>query len=65
VPVVGDWSADFWGSWCRDATGMIDGRIDFMTEVMVGGGWGCGIVAGVVEADNEGCGCVEEVEGWR
>jgi hypothetical protein len=31
----------------------------------VSGGWGCGIVAVVVTADNEGCGCVVEVEGWH
>jgi hypothetical protein len=32
---------------------------------MVGGGWQCDIVADVVAAHNEGCGCVVEVEGWR
>jgi hypothetical protein len=28
---------------------MVVGRIDFVAEVMVGGGWGCGIVAWVVK----------------
>jgi hypothetical protein len=43
---------------------MVVGRIDFAAEVMVGGGWECDIVVEVVAADNEGCACVVEVEGW-
>jgi hypothetical protein len=43
---------------------MVVGRIDFVVEVMVGGGWECDIVVEVVAADNEGCACVVEVEGW-
>jgi hypothetical protein len=43
---------------------MVVGRNDFMAEVMVDGGWDCYIVAEVVVADNEGCGCVAKVEGW-
>jgi hypothetical protein len=33
------------------------GRIDFVAEVMVGGGWECYIMVEVVMANNEGCGC--------
>jgi hypothetical protein len=37
-----------------------------VAEVMVDDGWECGIVAEVVVvADNDGCGCVAEVEGWH
>jgi hypothetical protein len=45
---------------------MVVGIIDFVVEVKVkvGGGWECYIVAEVELADNEGCGCVAEVEGW-
>jgi hypothetical protein len=39
-------------------------RIDFVTEVMVGGGLECYIVAEVVMADNEACGCMVDVKGW-
>jgi hypothetical protein len=44
VRVVGDWLMDFWGSWCRGAAGMVVGRIDFLVEVMVGGGWWLGML---------------------
>jgi hypothetical protein len=44
---------------------VVAGRIDFVVEVMVGGRWESGIVAEVVAADDEGCGCVAEVEGWH
>jgi hypothetical protein len=57
---------DFWSSWCRDAARVVvAGRIDFVAKLMVGGGWEYHIVAEVVAADDEGCGCVAEVEGWR
>jgi hypothetical protein len=65
VRVVGGWPAGFWGLWCQDATRVVvAGRIDFVMEGMVDDGWECGIVAEVVAADDEGCGCVAEVEGW-
>jgi hypothetical protein len=35
VRVVGDWLANFWSQWCRDAAGVVVGRIDFVAEVMV------------------------------
>jgi hypothetical protein len=44
---------------------VVVGRIDFVADVMVGGGWECDIVAEIVAVDDEGCGCVAEVEGWR
>jgi hypothetical protein len=44
---------------------VVAGRIDFVAKLMVGGGWEYHIVAEVVAADDEGCGCVAEVEGWR
>jgi hypothetical protein len=43
---------------------MVVGRIDLVAEVTADGGWERYIVVEVV-ADNEGCGCVVEVEGWR
>jgi hypothetical protein len=39
-------------------------KFDFVAEVMVDGGWECYIVTEVV-ADNDGCGCVAEAEGWH
>jgi hypothetical protein len=65
VRVVGGWPAEIWGPWCRGAVGTVCGRIDFAVEVMVGCGWECYIVAEVVPADSEGCGCVVEVQDWR
>jgi hypothetical protein len=40
-------------------------EVDFVVEVMVGGGWECDTMAEVVAANDEGCGCVVEVEGWH
>jgi hypothetical protein len=40
-------------------------RIYFMAEVKADGGWECGIMAEVVVVDDEVCGCVAEMEGWR
>jgi hypothetical protein len=44
---------------------MVVERIDFVMEVMAGGGWKCCIVEEVVAADSEVCGSVAEVEGWH
>jgi hypothetical protein len=47
VRVAGACRANFWGLWCQDAGVVVDRRIDFVVEVMVDGGWGCGIVVAV------------------
>jgi hypothetical protein len=65
VRVVGGWLTDFCDPWCRDATGMVVGKIDFVAEVMLDGGWEDYIAAEVVAANNEGCGCVPKAEGWH
>jgi hypothetical protein len=44
---------------------MVVGKIDFVAEVMLDGGWEDYIAAEVVAANNEGCGCVPKAEGWR
>jgi hypothetical protein len=53
----------FWGPWYQDDAGVVvDGRIDFVVEVMVDGGWEYGIVVAVGGWHWE-CGIMVAVEG--
>jgi hypothetical protein len=63
VRVASGWPMDFWGPWYQDDAGVVvDGRIDFVVEVMVDGGWEYGIVVAVGGWHWE-CGIMVAVEG--